>query len=449
MPRRNFLKAATAGLGLSTLSPWKQTVAWGQSSSLNHSPASRYRWTNVREIYADGKHNAWPDICRWRNRYYVVFNAGGENHGGPHSMCLMSSTNGEKWETVLRTKPGEWGVLADTTHPTICPKLLPTSDRLIIVFYFYTPGHAQVSEKHKADLKRRWLELKGSEESFARWINHHEVSYRTGISYSEDGKSFREPEPLLEPGWRVWRPQTFGARHYLIGYRCHGQTWSFTPELTQMIPIADTIEMFESASLFTSADGLQWTKVSDIAAEDNDETDFDFTPQGRILAVSRKGASSKLHAGAKPGSRHAIAYVSEPPYLSWRRISLKTMIHAPAVRRVGEDWIVAGRYIDGEMERPNLQYPDSPHSGHRFGTRLWIVNDQTGALTQAVTLPSWGDCSYPGIVQTPQGDLLVAYYSHSITTDTHLYIGGGLWPGKVAPCSIYLATVTREAAKAS
>ena len=26
------------------------------------------RWVNVQEIYADGKHNAWPDICRWRGQ---------------------------------------------------------------------------------------------------------------------------------------------------------------------------------------------------------------------------------------------------------------------------------------------------------------------------------------------------------------------------------------------
>ena len=55
-----------------------------------------------------------------------------------------------------------------------------------------------------------------------------------------------------------------------------------------MIPQADTFEMFESASLFNSADGLGWNKLSDIAAEDNDETDFDFAPDGRILAVSRR-----------------------------------------------------------------------------------------------------------------------------------------------------------------
>ena len=40
------------------------------------------RWLNVQEIYADGRHNAWPDICRWRGLYYVAFNCGGRGHGG-------------------------------------------------------------------------------------------------------------------------------------------------------------------------------------------------------------------------------------------------------------------------------------------------------------------------------------------------------------------------------
>ena len=249
---------------------------------------------------------------------------------------------------------------------------------------------------------------------------------------------------MLDPGWRVWRPQTFEGRNYIIGYRCHGQEWAFSPELESMIPQADTFEMFESASLFSSGDGLGWSKVSDIAAEDNDETDFDFSPDGRILAVSRKGASSRLHPEARPGSRHAIAYLSHPPYRSWRRLPLDRMIQAPAVRWARDRWMVAGRYIDGETEQVHPHRADYPHKAQRYGTRMWTLDDRTGSLTQAVTLPSWGDCSYPGMIEESNGDLLVVYYSHSITTDGHQYIGGGLWSGKMPPSSIYLARVVRE-----
>ena len=82
-----------------------------------------------------------------------------------------------------------------------------------------------------------------------------------------------------------------------------------------MIPVADSIEMFESASLFASEDGIQWSQVSDIGVDDNDEPDFDFTTEGRILAVSRTGASLSA-------DRPAMAYLSDPPYTDWQRLTL-------------------------------------------------------------------------------------------------------------------------------
>ena len=66
------------------------------------------RWVNVQEIYADGKHNAWPDICRWRDRYYVTFNSGGVGHSNGHSVCLLSSVDGQRWEKVIERPSIEW-----------------------------------------------------------------------------------------------------------------------------------------------------------------------------------------------------------------------------------------------------------------------------------------------------------------------------------------------------
>ena len=122
------------------------------------------RWVNVQEIYADGKHNAWPDICRWRNRYYVTFNSGGVGHSNGHSICLLSSTDGERWEKVIERPSIEWAVSTDATRGALCPKLLPTDDRLIVMFYYYAPGETDVSDEQKQHLKGRWLELNGSEQ---------------------------------------------------------------------------------------------------------------------------------------------------------------------------------------------------------------------------------------------------------------------------------------------
>ena len=265
------------------------------------------RWLNVQEIYADGRHNAWPDICRWRGRWYVAFNCGGGGHGGGHGLCFLSSADGVEWVREHATGPDEWAPSDDATRGGTCPKLLPTEERLYVVFNYYREGVGDADAGRREALARRWRQLGGSPQSFERWARHHEALHQSGIAWSEDGRTFSEPRPLLGPGWRVWRPHSFGGRHYLAGYLCHGQSWSLTPELERMIPDADEIEMFESASLFASEDGEHWEKAADIATDDNDEPDFDFAEDGRILLVSRTGASLK---------RPAMAYSSEPPYRS-------------------------------------------------------------------------------------------------------------------------------------
>ena len=389
------------------------------------------RWVEVQEIYADGKHNSWPDICRWRDRYYVTFNCGGKGHSNGHGVCVLSSTDARRWEKVIETPAEQW-IPSSNHQRVLCPKLLPTEDRLIVMYYldYYEPGDSDIAPAQRNDLKQQWSKLGGSEKSFERWIVHHETSFRSALRYTEDGCTFSAPQTMLAPSWRVWRPHTFDGRHYVVGYRCHGQSWSISRELESMIPRADSVEMFESASLFGSRDGLSWEKISEIGVDDNDEPDFDFAPDGRMLVVSRTGS----------GCKHAIAYVGDPPYKSWRRLPLAEMIHSPAVRNVGGRWIVCGRYEDEATKRPHPKFPNAFEG--RYGTRLWFLDEKTGELTQAATLPSWGDCAYPGMVQTPEGDLLVVYYATSHTVDVNLIMGPSWYPCKYAPASIYLARVT-------
>ena len=226
----------------------------------------------------------------------------------------------------------------------------------------------------------------------------------------------------------------------MIGFRNHAQEWSISPELESMIPRADSIapldprrgagmELFQSASLFTSEDGLEWSRLSDIASNDDDEPDLTFGPGGRILMVSRNGAAYK----------HALAYVSDPPYRDWRMIQLDQTIHQPSVLDWKGGWIVGGRYVDENTFEPNRFDPNSLQC--RNGARLWSLDEESGKLTDLVTLPSWGDCGQPAMVPTPDGDLAVAYYSCSQTIDENLIVGGGPHPGKYSPSSIYLARV--------
>ena len=139
--------------------------------------------------------------------------------------------------------------------------------------------------------------------------------------------------------------------------------------------------MFESASLFASEDGLQWSQVSDIGVDDNDEPDFDFTTEGRILAVSRTGASLSAE-------RPAMAYREQSTVHRLAKIDPECApLNSPAVRRVGDQWVVAGRALVPGSERPARFAPDTAFDAYG-PTRLWLLNDQSGVLTEGATLPS-------------------------------------------------------------
>ena len=392
------------------------------------------RWINVQEIHADGKHNAWPDICRWRGKYYVTFNSGGKGHANGHSICVLSSDDGQSWQKVIETPAAQWTLSNDPQRGALCPKLLPTEERLVLLYYYYDDPDTDASDYDINRLKQQWFDLDGSQENFDRWIKHHDTSFRTALSFTEDGQTFSPPQPLFEPGYRVWRPHTFGGRHYVIGFQCHGQSWSITPQLQQMIPVADKVEMFESATFFASDDGLEWEKVADIGVDDTDEPDFDFTDRGRALAVSRTGASMQ---------QPAMAYLSDPPYTQWNSLELSAPLCSPAVRRVGDQWVVAGRGLYPNFKMPAQHAPDRAFDVWA-PTKIWLLNDKSGELVEGATLPSWGDSAYPGIEVTPGGELLVVYYSCSQTIDVNLVMGPGPVPGKYAPASIYLARVVMD-----
>lgn len=124
-------------------------------------------------------------------------------------------------------------------------------------------------------------------------------------------------------------------------------------------------------------------------------------------------------------------------------MTLSAPLNSPAVRRVGDRWVVGGRALVPGSQVPAQFAPDSAFDSY-CPTRLWLLDDRTGELTEGTTLPSWGDNAYPGIELTPQGDVLVVYYSCSETTDANRLMGPGPLPGKYSPASIYLARVVTE-----
>ena len=201
------------------------TILWFLAAANSINAEGRTRWVSVQEIYSKGKHNAWPDLCRWRGKYYVVFPGHGAGHGSPHGVVILESTDAVNWTMTLDVPHTHWQLDADETWPAETLFFLPTENRLYMLFWASAKGNTTVSETKRRQLKQRWIELGGSEASWNRWVSCHEQSNRSRVTYTEDGRTWEQPRPILGRGWWLWRPQTYAGRHYLVGFRSHAQEW--------------------------------------------------------------------------------------------------------------------------------------------------------------------------------------------------------------------------------
>ena len=109
----------------------------------------RTRWVSVQKIYAKGKHNAWPDMCRWRDKIYVVFPGHGAGHAETHGVVVLESDDDETWP-------------AETLF------FLPTEERLYLLYWTMAKGNTDVAAEKKQELKKRWMGQGGTKNSWQR-----------------------------------------------------------------------------------------------------------------------------------------------------------------------------------------------------------------------------------------------------------------------------------------
>lgn len=211
-------------------------------------------------------------------------------------------------------------------------------------------------------------------------------------AWSADGATWQGPQFLEGTyGHYIWRAATHGGKAYLCGRRkrefAHWTGGAGAP------PIAE-------AALLESDDGLVWRTRGLFSETCGNETAFLFEDDDAILAVVRGG-----------GSNAAQVCKSRPPYQDWERKPLDRYIGGPLLVKWGSRYLVGGRKMTDS---------DGPKT-----TLYWLVDDQLEEIAQ---LPSGGDNSYPGFVQTGEATALLSYYSSHEGSGTSL-----------APCAIYLA----------
>jgi len=191
--------------------------------------------------------------------------------------------------------------------------------------------------------------------------------------WSKNGKDWSAPIMLEGTyGHYTWRAAPYGGKAYLCGRRKHEFSAKSRSEDRGMI---------ESAML-VSDDGLIFKTAALFQERDGDETAFQFEPDGSVVAVARRG--------------RGIAEIcrSKPPYTEWKRQDLDRYIGGPLLAK----W--DGRYVVGGRKNDNGTYVTSLY---------WLISETE--LIEFATLPSAGDNSYPGLVETGPKKALISWYS--------------------------------------
>src|SRR5688572_25301459 len=62
--------------------------------------ATKAEIIEVRKIWDEGRHNAFTDLVRWKDRWWCTFREGEDHVGGEGAIRILTSTDGGKWESA-------------------------------------------------------------------------------------------------------------------------------------------------------------------------------------------------------------------------------------------------------------------------------------------------------------------------------------------------------------
>lgn len=139
----------------------------------------------------------------------------------------------------------------------------------------------------------------------------------------------------------------------------------------------------KSVQLVVSEDGINYKFITTFEVIQGNETTLRFKTNDEMVAVVRRGSNNNGAIGS-----------SAPPYNNWKWNALDKQLGGPDMLLLENGTILCAsrEYLNSEQK-----------------TILMKVNVD-GTTTKLLTLPSGGDCSYPGLLLKDNA-LLVSYYS--------------------------------------
>lgn len=183
----------------------------------------------VRKIVADGKHNAFTTLARFRDQYWLAFRAAKDHNSSDGDIVVLRSGDSQKWEEAFRLNAA-----ADDRDP----QFLATEKRL----FLYDQA------------------MKGPE-------------LTAYVVYTDDGKTWSKPQPVYEPRFILWKPCILDGKFYSAAHKKDEKSGGKE----------------RGVHLIVSDDGLEWKKISTIRAGSwESETTLHFGPDKKAVAFLRQ-----------------------------------------------------------------------------------------------------------------------------------------------------------------
>lgn len=252
---------------------------------------------DVREVFNDGNHNAFTDLCTFNGRYYLTFRSCPDGHMlfTTSQIKVLASDDGYEWKEVFCFNVPQRDVRD--------PHFLVFQDKIHVYSGTW------------------WVDEADSRNT--------DVTQHLGYCvHSADGKNWSEPKLLPGTyGYYIWRAATYGGIAYMCG-RC----------LAIDEPSEDRSENQAAMQswMLASTDGISWQRSALFQPEYGDETAFLFEDDGSVLALARSGR------------RNAYLCRANPPYSEWTRTELDRPVGGPLIVKWGEHYLAGGRKtVDG------------------------------------------------------------------------------------------------------
>jgi hypothetical protein len=318
---------------------------------------------SVEKIWDRGPHNAFTDLIRWRGKWYCTFREADGHVGGDGQLRVLESADGKKWESAA--------LIAERGIDLRDPKLSVTpDDRLMIV-----AGGSVYEGKALKGRQPRVMFSPPSREAG--------TGVRSGGSFSKDGRDWTAPQRVLAEGEWLWRVTWHDGKCYGVSYNAAERNTPAAKDAAKTGKAPPGPADWK-LKLVVSTDGVKYDLVThlDVPGHPNEAT-LRFLPGGEMVALVRR----------EGGNTFGWVGRSKPPYTDWAWRETKHRLGGPNFVRLP----------DGSLWAGGRSYP---------GGAKTVVARMTadGGYEPALTLPSGGDTSYPGLVWH-DGLLWVSYYS--------------------------------------